>query len=356
MGAFSSFRNPERKAVRIIAFPRAGNIYTEQLYAELERGGIAVLEGTWSNRWLRENLRRGDVIHVHWPSFLYAHSSRLRTGLRLAKMFGNLAFAKLRGAKIVWTAHNLYPHEGGRSLLSNRIGRKITVAFADYVCAHGSAAADIVTREFTVSQARLRIAHHPHWIDCYPNSLTQAECRAKLDIDSEDFVYLFIGRCRPYKGLEALIDAFRGVSQPARLLIVGSFSSAQYFETIAARAKAVPHVELVPRSIPDEELEVFLNAANCIVLPYRDVLTSGAALLALSFGRPVVAPDLGALRDHVDSRCGVLYPADQPQGLAHALKEIRGRKFDPRAIMEHARQFTWSKLADVLRDIVEERD
>lgn len=352
MAVFSSFRNPEANAARIIASPRFGNVYTEQLYAEVERGGIAVLEGTWSNRWLRKNLRRGDVIHIHWPSFLYFHPSRLRTGIRLAKMFALLAFAKLRGATIVWTAHNLYPHEGGSRLLSNRIGRKITVAFADYICMHGCSAAGIVAREFKVSESQLRIAHHPHWIDCYPNSLTQAECRSKLDLPSEDFVYLFIGRCRPYKGLEALIEAFQHVSQPARLLIVGSFSCAQYFETIAARAQAAPHVKLVPRSIPDEELQVFLNAADCVVLPYRDVLTSGAALLALSFGRPVVAPDLGALRDHVDSRCGVLYPADQPQGLARALKEIRARKFDSSAIMEHARQFTWSKLADVLRDIV----
>jgi beta-1,4-mannosyltransferase len=337
---------------QIIAFPKDGNIYTEQLYAEVEKGGVAVVEGVWSSRWLMRNLRRGDLIHIHWPSFLYFDSkSRLRTGVRLMTMYAKLLFAKGRGATIAWTAHNLYPHDGGSGVLSHRLGRRMMVAFADYVCVHGASAGAIVSRELKVAESRLRIGHHPHWIDCYPNLLTRAESRARLLVPPDDFLYLFVGRCRPYKGLEALIEAFPAAPQPARLLIAGNFSSPQYLEDIASLARRTPRVELVPRSIPDDELQVYLNAADCVVLPYREVLTSGAALLALSFGRPVIAPDLGAIRDQVDSRCGVLYAADQPRGLALALQDIRSRTFDPAAIITHARRFTWSPLAGLLLDM-----
>jgi beta-1,4-mannosyltransferase len=337
---------------RIIAFPKAGNIYTEQLYAQVEQGGVSVIEGIWSSGWLLRHLRRGDIIHVHWPSFLYFDpQSGPRTAFRLVRLAALMAFAKLRRATIVWTAHNLYPHEGGSELLAHRVGRRITVAFADHVCVHGPSAATIVTRELKVRESRLRIGHHPHWIDCYPNTVTRTESRARLAIPAEVFLYVFIGRCRPYKGLESLIEAFPSAPQPAQLLIAGHFSSPQYLESVKALALRTPQVVLAPRSIPDEEMQVYLNAADCVVLPYRDVLTSGTALLALSFGRPVIAPDLGSMRDHIDAKSGILYDPDDPSALTHALKEIRSHTFDPVAITEHARQFTWSGLADLLHDL-----
>jgi beta-1,4-mannosyltransferase len=334
---------------RIIAFPKAGNIYTEQLYKEVERKGVEVIEGVWTRRWLLDHVGKNDVVHIHWPSFLYFEpSSRLRTYIRLGKLAANLALARRLGATIVWTAHNLYPHEGGRAVLSHRWGRRITLHFTDQVIVHGSSAAALVAREFAIPGPRLRVGHHPHWIDCYANSVTAQKSRARLNIGADEFLYLHIGRCKPYKGLEALIDAFRRVPAPARLLIAGKFSSPEYLDEITALARATPHVNVIPRSIPDDELQVYLNAADCVVLPYREILTSGTALLALSFGRPVVAPNLGSMADHVDAASGILYDAAEPQGLALAMQEVRHRDFDPLATLSQARQFTWSAMADTL--------
>lgn len=338
--------------LRIIAFPHAGNIYTERLYQEVAARGVEVIEGVWSCRWLLRNVRRGGVVHIHWPSFLYFEpSSRLRTGVRLGKLALGLALIKRRGAAVIWTAHNLYPHEGGRDLLAHRLGRAITLAFADRVLVHGLSAATIVEREFGVPRSRLRIGHHPHWIDSYPNRVTALQARALLHIDPDEFLYLHIGRCKPYKGLEALIEAFREAPQPSRLLIAGNFSSAPYQEDIQALSRLTPNVQIVPRSIPDDELQLYLNAADCVVLPYRAVLTSGTALLALSFGRPVIAPDLGSMRDHVDVDSGILYDPEEPNALARALRDIRTRIFNPDAIVARARCFTWSDMADLLLDI-----
>jgi glycosyltransferase involved in cell wall biosynthesis len=336
---------------RIIAFPKAGNIYTEQLYAQVERSGVAVVEGNWSGGWLLRHVRRGDLIHIHWPSFLYFDpKSRWRTAYRLARLAALMAFAKLRRATIVWTAHNLYPHEGGGELLAHRLGRWITVAFADRVFVHGASAGTIVTQELKVRETRLRIGHHPHWIDAYPNTVTRSGSRARLGMAQDEYLYLFIGRCRPYKGLESLIEAFPGAPQPARLLIAGQFSSPTYLESIKTLASRTPGVVLAHRSIPDDELQLYLNAADCVVLPYRDVLTSGAALLALSFGRPVVAPNLGCIRDQIDEQCGILYDPHEPSALVDALRKIRSQTFNSAAIIEHARQFTWSGLAGLLQE------
>ncbi len=341
----------DRTRPRIIAFPKAGNAYTECLYSEVEQNGVEVIDGIWSGRWLLRNLRRGDLVHVHWPSFLYFHAdSQARTWMGLARLFGFFLFARLRGARLVWTAHNLFPHDGGKELLPHRLGRRVTTLFANSICVHGDAAGEILERELGIEQARLRVGHHGHWVGHYPNEVSRDDSRRRLNVRPEEFVYLFVGLCKPYKGLEVLIEAFTHAPRPARLVIAGKFPSEQYLLQIASLVQATPGVELVPYFIPDRELQCYLNASDCVVLPYRSILTSGAAMLALSFGRPVVAPDLGAMRDHVDADCGLLYPAHEPQGLAQAMQQVRTRQFDPAAIMARARRFTWKHLAALLLD------
>jgi glycosyltransferase involved in cell wall biosynthesis len=100
-------------------------------------------------------------------------------------------------------------------------------------------------------------------------------------------------------------------------------------------------VRLLPRHIADDDMQVLLNAADCVVLPYNEVLTSGAAMLAMSFGRPVVAPDLGGVRDYVDEASGALYDVSDPAGLMQAMDHVRLRSFDPGAIRRHIEPFSW---------------
>jgi beta-1,4-mannosyltransferase len=337
---------------RIVAFPLKGNIYTETLYAEVQRRGVEVIEGVWLAGWLVRNLRPTDIIHIHWPSFLYSvPSSPVRTTVRLARMISLLGFAKLRGAKVIWTAHNLYPHDGAGAWWADRQGRKIIVAFADLVFVHGQSAGAIVARELGVHDSQLRVGHHGHWVDVYPNTIGRAASRERLCLDLDEYLYVYIGRCRPYKGIEPLIAAFAEVPVSGRLMIAGSFSSTQYLDTIRQLVARTPRVDLVPQHIPDDELQIYLNAADCVVLPYRAVLTSGTAMLALSFGRPVIAPNLGAIRDHVGPDSGILYAADEPRALTQALTAIRSLRYDEVAIKTQVLGLTWNRLADMLLDV-----
>lgn len=316
----------------------------------MEARQIAVIEGVWSARWLRDTVRVGDIVHIHWPSFLYFDaSSRIRTAAGLVKLYAYLRLAKALGAKVVWTAHNLYPHDGfDRDI--HRIGRRIMTSQTDQVCVHGSTAAGLVERELRVPATRIRVAHHGHWLDDYPNQATRAQSRERLDLPAADFVYLFIGSCWPYKGLESLIEAFACLPPPGRLLIAGKFVSPRYLESIRELVRGSPAVELIPTSIPDDQLQIYLNAADCVVLPYRAILTSGTAMLAMSFGRPVVAPNLGGIRDHIDDRSGLLYDPDDPKGLGRALLRIQSLRFDSDAIIDNARRFSWSSLVNALLD------
>jgi glycosyltransferase involved in cell wall biosynthesis len=340
-----------RRAHTIFAFPKTGISYNEPLYAAIERTGTPVREGVWSGSWLLREVRRGDLLHIHWPSFLYFdHRSRRRSLVGLLRFVTLLGLLRARGARIVWTAHNLYPHDGGRALWVHRAARRYIVRLAEAVLVHGPTAARIVQKEFAIPARKIREIPHGNWIGYYPDTTTREAARRQLGIDDATYVYAFVGTCKPYKNLEGLLRAFVPNSSGARLLIAGHFQSRAYLEEIRRLIAdlGASSVQLEPRFIADAELQTFLRAADAVVIPYREILTSGSAMLALGFGRPVVVPRLGALVDLVDDSCGVLYDADDPRGLERALAEIRAATFAEERILERARRFRWEDSAEVL--------
>ncbi|MFX9042583.1 hypothetical protein ABTN45_19050, partial [Acinetobacter baumannii] len=87
--------------------------------------GVDVQEGIWAGRWLLRHLGPGDTLHLHWPSYFYYHpSSRWRSLVSLLRFFAISSLLRLRGARIVWTAHNLYPHDGARAEWMHRLARR----------------------------------------------------------------------------------------------------------------------------------------------------------------------------------------------------------------------------------------
>lgn len=171
--------------------------------------------------------------------------------------------------------------------------------------------------------------------------------RARLGIAENVYVYGCLGSCKPYKNLEMLITAFKECSDGCALLIAGQFQSTEHLATIRDRLSRLPadKVHFEPRFIPDEEISDYMLACDALVLPYKEILTSGSVLLASSFGRPVVAPDIGGLRDAVNSRSAILYDARDPEGLRRAMQAVRNERFDEQEIIAGVRSMRWIDAA-----------
>ena len=72
--------------------------------------------------------------------------------------------------------------------------------------------------------------------------------------------------------------------------------------------------------IPDEETEVYFKAADVLVLPYRHIYQSGVLFLGYSFGLPVLAADVGALKDEiVEGKTGFIFRPEDPADLARTI-------------------------------------
>jgi glycosyltransferase involved in cell wall biosynthesis len=337
-------------APRIVAFPRGSTSYTDCFNDALEAAGAQVVDGIYSGRWILAQLPKSDAFQFHWPSFYYyVPGQAIRSWLRLGKFALFLATIRCCGRKVFWTAHNLYPHDGGRALRVHRAGRWLMCRVATRIFAHGRIAAEIVCRRLGATAGKLRVIEHGNWIGYYPNACTQLAAREKLGIGAVGRVFLFVGICKPYKNLEVLIAAFQSLPSGSTLVIAGKFQDSAYRRMVELAISRKPEgIVLHGRFLEDHELQYYLNLADCVVLPYSETLTSGGAMLALTFGRPVIAPRLGGLAEIVDAGCGILYDAREAQGLLTAMQSFSTEAFDTRQIQQRARQFSWQRSALVV--------
>lgn len=321
------------------------NPYVRLLADGLQAAGASVrLANGLSLPGLLVNRRRGlDVIHLHWLELLYASPRPLVSAWRLGMILLTVAAARLWGIRVIYTVHNLAQHEG-RTPRLNDWGNRALFRLATALHAHDA----VTARALAPWASKVYIVPHGSYIGAYPNTTDRAAARARLWLSDASAVYLFLGGVRPYKGLELLLDAFRTLDDSqARLLVVGHAHRPDYAAAIAALAERDVRVRLILRHAPDDELQFFFQASDVCLLPYRAVTTSGAALLALSFGCPIVAPRLGPFPELAADGRGLLFEPDSADDLARALREARGidHAAAQAACLAYAQTLAWPILA-----------
>ena len=96
---------------------------------------------------------------------------------------------------------------------------------------------------------------------------------------------------RPYKGVDDLLSAFSQLKgEDLELRVVGK-PSGHLGELVLAACRADSRVSSRLEFVEDEVLVREVGEAETVVLPYREMQNSGSLLVALSLGRPVVAPE-----------------------------------------------------------------
>lgn len=275
----------------------------------------------------------GGVFHLHWEDAVYAGAADEAEACALAAIFlANCGAFRAAGGRLLWTIHNGAPHEN--RFPSADLGlRQGLAGMADLVHVHGQTA-QLMARE--LGARRVLVAPHPSLHAHYPDDITDAAARRYWGLAQARTVFGFFGALRPYKGLDELMAAFARHhlgAEDSALLIAGRGGS----EHPARWRMAAPGVRLAARQIEDAAVQYVLRAADFVVLPYRRILTSGSAMLALGFGRPVIAPALPALLDQLTPGQTMLgYTPDDPNGLQEALRQAHMMPAEDRAFMRGA--------------------
>src|SRR6185295_6566481 len=170
-----------------------------------------------------------------------------------------------------------------------------------------------------------RIFHvpHPSYRGAYEDHVSRLDARHELGLMPDELVLAVVGVIRPYKGLDELLEAWDRVDLdgPRRLLIAGAPSEQPGVDALIERAALDPRVLIDARKIPADEMQLFLRAADVAVLPYRRALNSGALMLALTFGLPVIVPAGGGLAESVEPSFSRTFDSGDPASLVEALRE-----------------------------------
>jgi glycosyltransferase involved in cell wall biosynthesis len=349
--------------VRVLFLPdyREANAYQRALAAGLADLDVEVRADPTRGRRLRpvtEAVRRHgrpDIIHVHWTE-PYIASGRAISRVKVERTLVELRAARRRGSRIVWTAHDLFRHDRTPDPGERRFLRGL-VDVTSAVIVHCASAVDALDDALDLGpdrRERVHVIPHGHYVGRYPDTIAPAEARSRLGMAEGARVIAFVGWVRAYKGVLELVEAFGRIEDPSlRLVVAGRAVDDEYAERVRATAATDDRVRLDLGFVPDEELQVYLRAADVVAAPFLEIFTSGSVLLAMSFGRAVIAPRRGCVVDTLDEAGGLLYDAGDPHGLEGALRASLTADVDAMGRHNAAslERFAWPRIAAATREL-----
>lgn len=319
----SAENNEGQKVVFISTWQ--SNPYKKLLATHLEEKGATVKEYRCKSVFfLPLALKDGqpDIVHFHTlERWLYSSNERYRK-LKAFFFLKQINFLKGKGTKIVWTVHELHKKVGSidEKIIDQQLAR--LGEYFDGIIAHSdSTKTEII--EILGEQKTVKVIPHGNYIGSYPNTISKSVARQKLNLSPSSIVFLVFGGLYRYKGVLEAIEAFQKVTmnQPTDLVIAGNPNETGLREEISSRITNCSTIHFIPERIPDEEIQIYFNACDCVLLPYQTFTTSGIALLAMSFARSCIAPRQGFFGDTLDDSGAILYENDEEQGLLKAMKK-----------------------------------
>ncbi len=239
---------------------------------------------------------RPGLLNVHWTTPLLAGvADEAEARAKVAVIAERLDAFKEAGGRLVWTVHNVLPHDPVHVESEVALAR-LLASRADLVHVLSEATLAAAAPYFEIDPARAICIPHSSYRGMYPDWVSRAAARRRLGVAPDESAVLALGQIRPYKGLDRLLDFAERADRPRlRLLVAGALRPGAESDDLAARLSTAPRTTSLTRRLRDDEIQVWMRAADIAVLPYVRVLNSGAFLLAESFDLPVVAPRTGAL-------------------------------------------------------------
>lgn len=226
-----------------------------------------------------------------------------------------------RHRPLVLTSHDILPREPRRGQLAAQ--RRLYERF-DAIVTHSNAGRRRLVRELGVEGERVHVIAHGAFAHLAERAPGQPVPPPPHRTDKA--VVLMFGLLRPYKGIDVLLRAWRGVEdqapiEEAELWIAGL----PKMDLAGLRAELPPGVRLDARYIDEQELPAYFERADLIVLPYLQADQSGVLFAALAFGKPLLLSDVGGFPELAeDTGAARVVPAGDALALGAALRELLG--------------------------------
>lgn len=278
--------------IKVLAFPafsnKESNPYNYLLYTGIEKQDVDVKEFSFK-RCLSLNY---DLIHIHWPEFFLNSHYILKACVYSFVFLFCLFYSRIFGKKIVWTVHNLKPHNVKYRRL-NKIFWSCFTPLVDGVISLSKANEKLFLDKFSLKKEALSTAvYHGLYDGFYNKSISKQEAKKFFSLDESKKVCLFLGQVKAYKNVEALVKLFNEESSlsNAVLIVAGKFESKAYYDQVCFQAQGNENIIIHNKFIFDDDLQYYFNASDVCLLPFKNIFNSGSVLLSASFNTPVLVP------------------------------------------------------------------
>ncbi|MDZ7957147.1 MAG: glycosyltransferase family 4 protein [Aulosira sp. DedQUE10] len=300
--------------------------------------------------------RKANILHIHWLDHFFLRASFFKSLFNLILFLSQLIILRLLNIKIIWTVHNLKNHKN-QHLILDKIASILVSRIAHGLIVHSEMAQDEVVKTFHLEKDnKIFIIPHGHYINVYENNISQLEARKQLNITSSNLVLLFFGSVHPYKGILQLIEAFKQINyDDLCLLIAGKPCNEVMAAQLSKQAEDNKNIKFIPGFVAKEQVQVYMNACNIVALPYREFLTSGAVILAMSFGKACIAPDKGYISEVLNDQGCFLYDPNSEEGLVQTLNLVVQKRSILSYIGDHnyklVSQWNWNDIAKLTLNV-----
>lgn len=342
-----------RKGI-VVDFALADNMDSAHLHQDIRwrnlgrnmDTGVGPAKKLW--RFLAYHLRLIKYVAAHRRGVVHV-IGLLRTPL-LTGIIEGLLFRAL-ASKYVLTVHNLLPHD--RHTTWNKWLFRRIYRIPNLLVVHTELMKKELVTSFGAAPERVVVMQHG-LNDIVPDhGKTSAECRSQLRLPPDACVLLFFGRIAPYKGLETLLEAFERLDNRFVLVIAGAPVNTAYRSQVEELVRGHPRREGILcrlEFIENAEVASYFRAADALMMPYQHIDQSGVLFLAFRFGLPVVAFDVGALREYLQDDAGVLVEGESAEDFAQGIRTFREarQRFGAEGIRDYTLRFKWENVVEPL--------
>ncbi|MBL1233291.1 MAG: hypothetical protein P1U44_09835 [Vicingaceae bacterium] len=247
-----------------------------------------------------------DIVNIHWPESIFNYSepslndlSDLETELKKWKT----------KSKIVYTRHNILPHKSKSENLIELY--RLVLQYCDGIIHMGNYSKTELESHYTeLSIKKSIVIPHPAYT-LFKNQISKSEARKKLKIGEYKNVILVFGSIRTKAELKLIKTAFNNLKLENKYLLISNLNIYKPLPTTflqrvkkfsltkaeKLRLSLSNNVTINYNFIENNDVQVYLNAADVLLIPRIDLLNSGNVFLGFSFKKIVVGPKIGNIAE-----------------------------------------------------------
>lgn len=273
---------------------------------------------------------------------------------------------KLFGIKLAHTVHDVIPLNNSKL---DHCFNLLVYKTADILFVHSNSNKKDLTKQIKLAEEKIKVVPHGDF-DTFINDRAEDKnvARKYFGFTDEQNVILFFGAIKEYKGLDILSKSLLSASTKVNNLALLLAGEAGDEETRQIVAKCKEILSKLPKEvkviihekyIPDAEVAKYFIASDIVVLPYRGISHSGVLHVAYSFGRPVIATDVGDFKESIEEgKSGFVLTSNSPENLSEKIIQAFSDKLELQKMGKYARnlsetKYSWENSAVLMKPIYE---